>query len=53
MPLLMEPMTMAPSRADQTVPRPPKRLVPAMTGPAMANRRRSAAAGGLVYGEQA
>ena len=36
MPLAIEPITTAPSSADQTEPRPPNRLVPAMTGPAMA-----------------
>ena len=37
MPLEIEPMTSAPSSAVQTAPRPPKRLVPAMTGPAIAS----------------
>jgi hypothetical protein len=37
MPLEIEPITSAPSRAVQTEPRPPKRLVPAITGPAIAS----------------
>ena len=36
MPFEIEPITSAPSRADQTEPRPPNRLVPAITGPAIA-----------------
>ena len=43
MPLEIEPITSAPSRADHTVPRPPNRLVPAITGPAMASSSRSLA----------
>jgi len=39
-PLEIEPITVAPSRADQTLPRPPKRLVPAITGPAIASSSR-------------
>ena len=35
-PLEIEPITRAPSKAVQTEPRPPKRLVPAITGPAIA-----------------
>jgi hypothetical protein len=35
MPLEMEPITSAPSSAAQTRPRPPNRLTPAMTGPAI------------------
>ena len=41
MPLEIEPITSAPSRAVQTEPRPPKRLVPAITGPAIASSRSS------------
>ncbi len=37
MPLEIEPITRAPSSAVQTEPRPPKRLVPAITGPAIAS----------------
>ncbi len=33
---MIEPITNAPSSADQAVPRPPNRLVPPMTAPAMA-----------------
>ena len=40
-PLAIEPMTTAPSSADHTEPRPPNRLVPAMTGPAIAMSSRS------------
>ncbi len=40
-PFEMDPMTTAPSSADQTEPRPPKRLVPAITGPAIASSRMS------------
>ena len=36
-PLEIEPITRAPSSAVQTEPRPPKRLVPAITGPAIAS----------------
>ena len=36
MPFEIEPITRAPSSADQAVPRPPKRLVPPMTAAAMA-----------------
>src|SRR5262245_4706630 len=39
-PFEIEPITVAPSRADQTLPRPPKRLVPAITGAAIASSRR-------------
>ena len=35
-PLLIDPMTSAPSSADQTVPRPPNRLVPPTTAAAIA-----------------
>ena len=41
MPLAIEPMTSAPSSASQTEPRPPKRLVPAITGPAIDSSSRS------------
>ena len=41
MPLEIEPITSAPSSASQTEPRPPNRLVPAMTGPAIASSSRS------------
>jgi predicted dehydrogenase len=41
MPFEIDPITRAPSKADQTEPRPPKRLVPAITGPAIANSSRS------------
>src|SRR5256885_17189467 len=41
MPLEIDPMVIAPSSADHTDPRPPNRLVPAITGPAMAKRGRS------------
>ena len=41
MPLEIEPITKAPSRAVQTEPRPPKRLVPAITGPAIASSSNS------------
>ena len=41
MPLEIEPMTSAPSRADQAEPRPPNRLVPPMTAAAMALSSRS------------
>ena len=41
MPLAIEPITSAPSSASQTEPRPPKRLVPAITGPAIASSSRS------------
>ena len=41
MPLEIEPITRAPSSAVQTEPRPPKRLVPAITGPAIASSRSS------------
>ena len=44
MPLEIEPITSAPSRADQTLPRPPNRLVPAITGPAIAQQQQVAAA---------
>ena len=37
MPLEIDPITIAPSSADQTKPRPPNRLVPAITGPAIAS----------------
>ena len=37
MPFEIEPITIAPSSADQTKPRPPNRLVPAITGPAIAS----------------
>ena len=40
-PLEIEPITRAPSSAVQTEPRPPKRLVPAITGPAIASSRSS------------
>src|SRR5918992_842461 len=40
MPLEIDPITIAPSSADQTEPRPPNRLVPAITGPAIANSAR-------------
>ena len=43
MPFEIEPITSAPSSAVQTLPRPPNRLVPAITGPAMASSRRSPA----------
>jgi hypothetical protein len=36
MPLSMEPITSAPSRADHAEPRPPNRLVPPITTAAMA-----------------
>ena len=41
MPLEIEPITSAPSSAVQTEPRPPNRLVPAITGPAIASSRKS------------
>ena len=41
MPLEIEPMTSAPSNADQAEPRPPKRLVPPITAAAMAFSSRS------------
>jgi len=41
MPFEIDPIVIAPSSADHTDPRPPKRLVPAMTGPAMAKSSRS------------
>ena len=41
MPFEIEPITSAPSSADHTVPRPPNRLVPAITGPAIASSSRS------------
>ena len=41
MPFEIEPMTSAPSSAAQTVPRPPNRLTPATTGPAIASSRKS------------
>jgi hypothetical protein len=41
MPFEIDPIVVAPSSADHTDPRPPKRLVPAMTGPAMAKSSRS------------
>ena len=41
MPFEIEPITSAPSSADQTEPRPPNRLVPAITGPAIASSSRS------------
>ena len=41
MPLEIEPMTSAPSSAPHTEPRPPNRLTPAITGPAMASSSRS------------
>src|SRR5512139_589634 len=41
MPFEIEPITTAPSSADQTEPRPPNRLVPAITGPAIAKSRMS------------
>ena len=53
MPLEIEPITRAPSRAVQTEPRPPKRLVPAITGAGDRQQQQFAAAGGLVDGEQA
>ena len=40
-PFEIEPITSAPSSADQTEPRPPNRLVPAITGPAIASSSRS------------
>src|SRR3954449_5281924 len=40
-PFEIDPITTAPSSADQTDPRPPNRLVPAITGPAMASSRMS------------
>jgi hypothetical protein len=39
-PVEMEPITTAPSSAVQTAPRPPNRLVPATTGPAIARSSR-------------
>src|SRR3954471_1467788 len=41
MPFEIDAITTAPRRADQTEPRPPNRLVPAITGPAMASSRMS------------
>jgi len=35
-PLAIEPITSAPSNADQTFPRPPNKLVPPMTAAAIA-----------------
>src|SRR4051794_26165965 len=52
MPSEIDPMVIAPRSADHTDPHPPNRLVPAMTGPAMANRSEVATAGGSVDGEQ-
>src|SRR5215212_8659554 len=43
MPFEIEPIRSAPSSALQTLPRPPKRLVPATTGPAIASSRTSPA----------
>ena len=37
MPLEIEPITIAPSSADQMKPRPPNSEVPAITGPAIAS----------------
>ena len=52
MPLEIEPMTSAPTSAVQTAPRPPKRLVPAMTGPGDREQQQFAPAGGLIDGEE-
>ena len=43
MPFEIDWITSAPSSACQTLPRPPNRLVPAITGPAMASSRKSPA----------
>ena len=53
MPFEIEPITSAPSSADQAEPRPPNRLVPPMTAAAIAVQQQVAAAGRLVDGEQA
>ena len=42
-PFEIDVITSAPSRACQTLPRPPNRLVPAITGPAIASSRKSPA----------
>src|SRR5215217_2201716 len=43
MPFAIEVITSAPSSACHTLPRPPNRLVPAITGPAIASSRKSPA----------
>ena len=51
-PLEIEPITSAPSSADQTEPRPPKRLVPGDHRARDREQQQVVAAGALVDGQQ-